>query len=1407
MSSSSTCSPSLSFHLARLLPYISLFRGRAAHKHCRQYLQRLPPYLLRFAFIVDRLGHVSLILSLSLTFPFKAYTRTEILIGLFAFFFFSCIPFFCLFVLFPALGVLFQNLHRHICSYLLQLFSSNTFFFLYRFPLLPLSCFPLHSKLLRLFRPAKIGRLDFHFIFPFFTFFFVSRPTLLSQRFFFAACVCDCTKPSPTRFPKSRHLLPSQHTHTPTAPERAMQEKSTTQPTPTTAQQPTTQRGAEAAVVQASTYALWERLYSPSALSRSVERLMYLRLSRGPDSSCVGKAPPGSENQTTACEDVDHASASSWVSQLFAPYSSVVDAVPATRTAPAQEGTCTEAHSAANEVAQRNSSPAPLPDSQNEEAGDVVAARRASLPFPSTPLPLSNNEERDSTQTMTVAESPPNCSSGSGGEHGTVVLRPSTRQARRRSGAAAAAAEALTPGSVSSPPDWMLPASMSTLASPLMPPTPPSPSRVDQSVQEASTVTSTTTTATTITLVSERNVGGTLRVCEAQSTEADTGKNEDEEKEDMNALREKAAASPHRLSAATQQQAEKGNNEEAAGNVDADRAADSLVSLHTSPVPQPSPGPVVDLADTLTAIPRSGPLFPRHTDSAAASRPPRLSSASPVADRDGLVFSPPRQRQLHLRLEYQQRTGQRRRRPREPSEDNEGSFSMCTTPLSSPSAAPLAFALSPSPPATSISVAAVVEESEEAGAVATRDLRGVPPMPLENEEEGAEEVKLAAGETAAVLKEEGEMAEQRATMPLHSSPLPQRLSAAEAAPSSPDKAVAALMVEEVATHSPPSVSSQPCIALEPLHATEEEEGEAAHRVGWSSTTATPLYKLEVEDARVTEQEEDDEEEEAVNRSEDRVEEKDDLQDVAREVSLPATHSPVLPCGGSPVDVRHTAAALPTAVVHRSSSVREAFTCEGGEGDEERRSAVPSCRSISPSATSSAHSLSPAPRCAQASKTEEDDDGASPALIPRRSVSTMDFTWAAEADAVLRRQQQRLHSQSTARRGCSPVACCGHTAHQPVSHHTDGTGATVSPFPEPQVPLTQGEKRDCDAARSSPWSTSPQPQDPRTRFCGTGGPYAAATATSSARYATSPSRLQKEATTAPISVTAAVAAAVAERSFTGFASPKPLASSPSPHRSASSSASPLSLTPPASSRLPPPSGDDRRRRRQRVAGMKRVREVTSIRNKEHESRVRHEATTASIMTEAEESAVVGGGGTAFRSSPPPPLPPVSNRAAGAVGHRGKQRRGDKAAGKHQLHHDNVGGGTATMRRCRARLNASFSASAATATLASNEFVLPRTASLEPVPAVPSATRAASPLQPRCVNHLQPQKEQSVTSCAKSARTTSPAAPAAPRKRKGKAASAAAGKADADVSVSATFSHRKPSMVALNAARQKQSETSK
>ncbi|KPA75541.1 hypothetical protein ABB37_08431 [Leptomonas pyrrhocoris] len=938
---------------------------------------------------------------------------------------------------------------------------------------------------------------------------------------------------------------------------------------------------------------------------------------------------------------------------------------------------------------------------------------------------------------------------------GSVVLRPQSRDRRRT-----AVATDLTPGTVSSPPEWVLPASTSEVGSPLVP-----LPRTDRSVAVA--------TAALVDSGEGEAVKGAhdIRQEEPLPLEKEEDKavpvpvRDEDTTSDMRRDGEQYAMqtplpsrrSCTRLSPPTRGQAQESvaralvGEEEHGSSGDDEEENTGLISLRASPVAGSSGHTSAHAAASITATPLPAdittaihrgnsasfhsPLFAAHDGQdhhrGGDSSTPVVSAAPalPLADRDGLVFSPPRQRQMQLRLQ--------RRRRREPSE---GSISSAGVSPRSPAPQPfLCFSRS-----ASATPAPVFNEDACKASVEVEKTDERPVCTEATEERYPAE---ALAQDGVLPQEEIEShatsPEAPLLLPLRHPPPPAPGTAAltAAQPTEPLSAVAAMEATRASTHAAgmqqhdcsPAAPQVEAVTATPLPSSTSQQGTPSHAdvVSGQGVPLTGYVRAEEgeEDVRVADNNEDaqDENERTVAAEQPPI----SATPLSPELRSPPQRSAGNSSGttgmsSTPVDVRYTAAAVPAAHITAKTGEDDARTPMSDRSGSARpteaspHTPIPSV-SPAPRRTSSPHGTSPPPD-----------------VHARRSISTMDFTWAAAAEAALLRQQQRVYAHSLAQGGRSPSLQCSRGDGPPTESGGLATGPQVyHPLPEGAIGLRPPSVR-AAVSETPAWSVSPQPQEPQVRFC----PMVSAPPLNGRNAA------------APDGVT-----------FEPFASPTRVVSS-SPH------APPQQRGLSSYSTSSPP-----------VAGGKRARSHP-INTDVHENDTQLHCSFAS---------------TADASASPLPRHqlPVERGEADVprVRRTRRERRADRAntASHYPSHSTNNGNGSgsaATIRRKPAHRSTLFATSAAaTAASAVNEFVLPRTVSAEPAPTA-SAARAPSPLQPRSVNHPRhpPGKPSSVAASAAG-------------KRKAKKTSAmdekgsvSSGQGDRSAKRAAT--HRKPSMVVLN-----------
>lgn len=437
-------------------------------------------------------------------------------------------------------------------------------------------------------------------------------------------------------------------------------------------------------------------------------------------------------------------------------------------------------------------------------------------------------------------------------------------------------------------------------------------------------------------------------------------------------------------------------------------------------------------------------------------------SSSPLVDRDGLVFSPPRRRQMQQRL-------QRRRRQREPSVGGNGNnnntlhdvSSSGTSPLSpapQPPSLPIACSDSATPPPPPPPPCAREEDGDDDGAshvwaAETVQVNGKvnrAATPLQEEEQ-------SSGEEAAVLG--GRAMESSVTLPEVPSPFGVAESEAPTVEFPRAKIANDLATTTTFTAETSHNSSSNALSELPLEQPSSPQP-GVNTVHVEATSATAPRAVQMGNARVTDH--------------------DNGENSTAVECVCASGS----CSGAgvsrtPTDIRHTAAAIATTATTADSVDSQERSVHVTEAFHERStsSASPAPRRTSPSPFPATTSFPP-----EASSPSQDGP-------QRRSISTLNFAWATEAEDALRRQQRRLFSHSLAK-GCrSP-----NVTHRYAQLEGSTYGKALLVGPQVYRPLPEGTigllTRSVSAeAPGSPttWSVSPQPQDPRVRF----GPTASA----------------------------------------------------------------------------------------------------------------------------------------------------------------------------------------------------------------------------------------------------------------------------------------------------------------------------
>ncbi|KAK7202072.1 hypothetical protein NESM_000275900 [Novymonas esmeraldas] len=409
-------------------------------------------------------------------------------------------------------------------------------------------------------------------------------------------------------------------------------------------------------------------------------------------------------------------------------------------------------------------------------------------------------------------------------------------------------------------------------------------------------------------------------------------------------------------------------------------------------------------------------------------------------------------------------------------------------------------------------------------------------------------------------------------------------------------------------------------------------------------------------------------------------------------------------------------------------------------------------------------------------------------VARRSISALDFTWAEEAEEVLRQQQQRLQSLQAARPGtvstaeapCSPSArpCSpgggGPLRYAPLSNER---GEWVHSIRGGQSRLSP---RWCGASAAS-HSVSPQPHDPMAHPTTTTSTVATATATATAAavshvaggvdIATSTQRTGNDGSTGAATQTSH--AARSSPSFHGGGGGREALACGVGSRSNDGDYHHTKASHSAMSPSPPP----------RLAHLLET------------------LTPAPVTIRAAAESV----GRQKRQPPPPPLPlPSSSSLSSSAGvKRQRERLRDESASggvRHRRGGNDGGAPVLQMRRTderhrqrrvrRARVDsAATTAATAPTTSPGSVFALPRTLSVEPAPlTTAAAVESAPPLRPRAVNCAGvPANGKTDVSRTGGKRSAAAAAP----RRDAMSARVA--------EVAERAARRKPSMVALNSRR--------
>ncbi|AYU75840.1 hypothetical protein LdCL_040011600 [Leishmania donovani] len=476
----------------------------------------------------------------------------------------------------------------------------------------------------------------------------------------------------------------------------------------------------------------------------------------------------------------------------------------------------------------------------------------------------------------------------------------------------------------------------------------------------------------------------------------------------------------------------------------------------------PSPKPIVVLEDTMTALAVSAlpcGLTRNGEDSSQLDSPIRRrhttrvsTSMSPVADPNGLVFSPPCRQQMRLRLQ--------RRRPRKASEGSDLEYSPHTPVPGSPSQSPL-----PPPSCWSTPLPqercprdAQTPPTPTALSAASQPPASPAPSPTNMADSGAGATdELCAGNHAADAAVMGasppqviHLKKEKAVMTVSNISQESRTSADTAA-----KEDDAKPRDATAPDSPVDASSS---------AEAGDDGQGRRDGGSVAPVA-----VGVEDERVGGDEEDAE---------------GDAGEPASTVSL----SPQRPSLECPAQRRATAAprGVPAeghAECGLSSVKKAARTANPVPASVADVSVPPSSPSTSPPSHASHESFNPSKH-----REEPQQRHPHPSLpedrAARRSVSNMDFRWADEADDILRRQQQRVHSLQAAR---TATLAGGDTRCSPSTSRCSPGGGPRRYTPLSQDGETTQGSQSGNGTRlarayggsEASYSVSPQPQDPRT----------------------------------------------------------------------------------------------------------------------------------------------------------------------------------------------------------------------------------------------------------------------------------------------------------------------------------------
>ncbi|KAG5486592.1 hypothetical protein CUR178_07959 [Leishmania enriettii] len=461
--------------------------------------------------------------------------------------------------------------------------------------------------------------------------------------------------------------------------------------------------------------------------------------------------------------------------------------------------------------------------------------------------------------------------------------------------------------------------------------------------------------------------------------------------------------------------------------------------------PTPSPGSIGLLEDTMTALVISVPpnSFKSNEEAGCQLDSPtrrRISagvstSVNPSEDLNGLVFSPLRRQQMQLQPQ--------RRRPRQPSEKGEGEHFHLTPVPGSPSysstphrrecrpwdsqtppvPAALFAAATPQRSSQALSPTKMADSTEELCAADAGEMRDSPLLEVHMQ-------KRKAIATVSSIAQEGRTRDTAAVNESDADPR-----------------------DGTALDSP---EGAPCS----VEATEDGRSRS-HGVLVAPVT------LGVEKARAG--------------SKEASGEGDARTPVSRASSSRQWPFPALP--------DHCGSDTPAKGVHEGHA--------GCVSSNVENAAVGSQEKAVPAAPVTRFTPAPSPPPPDSHKSfcspEHEDEHQPPQQKPlpgdkaaRRSVSSMDFRWADEADDVLRRQQQRLRSLQAARtatlagadahRSPSTACCCpvgGPLRYAPLSQDGSVHGTHDGNGP------TKGRRRGGSEATHS---VSPQPQDPRAHPC-------------------------------------------------------------------------------------------------------------------------------------------------------------------------------------------------------------------------------------------------------------------------------------------------------------------------------------